>query len=389
MRQNIRFIRQKVRKKNTTDSEMNFDSVLEEKQFYRFTGPPEHWLTAIKHMTWGLEADLEERWKKIQTGDIFFIHSTGAQNSAFSNAVSGIIGIGVVGFHFTKKENHLWHYEVANNVNRWPLLVPLAEIYLFGEIPNPSTWESPTPENDIKTVRLIDQLLKGRIPTREIAGFPVMGSFSSVSFEVSKQILFQKRSLYLYSGHSLRGLGFAERPSDLFEVRNATETLRHAASLRFLEEINRRLIVRPYSLVFRDNDILARAETAHHSVVEELINIFRKKGYATLSNEFVDLFAHDGKRSFLFEVKSTENKNFRSQARKGIVQLYEYDYFEINKFKQEKNISFKDQYRILVPSREPKDKAYVQFINSLALGVATVGQNSLKPVGTDFGFTKL
>ncbi len=368
---------------------MDFNSVLNQKQFFRFTGPPEHWLTAFKYMTWGLEEHLKERWKKIETGDIFFIHSTGAQNSVFKNAVSGIIGIGVVGFDFSIKDNYLWHYEIANKINRWPLLVPLTEVYLFGELPDPSTWESPTPVNDFSTIPLIDKLTKNIVPIREIKGFPQMGSFSSVSFDVAKQILFQKRPLFLYSGHSLRGPVIEVKPSDLFEVHNATETLRHAASLRFLKEISSRLIVRPYSLAVRHNDILARAESSHHFIIEELINIFRKKGYSTFSNEFVDLVADNEDRSFLFEAKSTENRNFRVQARKGIVQLYEYDYFEINKYKQEKGIDFKDKYRILALSREPTDKKYVKFINSLDLGVAVVGDKSFRSVGEDFGFTRL
>ena len=368
---------------------MDFSSALDKKQFFRFTGPPEHWLTAFKFMSWGLEEYLKERWSKIQTGDIFFIHSTGAQNSVFENAQSGIIGIGVIGFDFSIKDNFLWHYEIANKTNRWPLLVPVTEVYLFGELPDPATWESPEPKNDVTTAPLIDKLLKNRVPIRDVKGFPQMGSFSSVSMDVAKQILFQKKSLFLYTGHSHRGATIEQKPSDLTEVQNATETLRHAASLRFLEEINRRLIVKPYSLVVRNNDILARAESSHHTVLQELITIFRKKGYSTLSNEFVDLFAHDEKRSFLFEVKSVENRNFRVQARKGIVQLFEYDYFEINKYKKEKNIDFKDKYRILVPSREPTDKKYIQFINALDLGVATASEGKLTPVGKDFGFSRV
>lgn len=367
---------------------MDLSSGINQKQFFRFTGPPEHWLTALKYFTWGLEADYKERWGKIQTGDVFFIHSTGPQTSVFPNAASGIIGIGVVGFDFSIKDNYLWHYEIKNKSNRWPLLVPLTEIYLFSDLPDPSTWKSPTPTNDASTAPLISQLVKDRVPISDIRGFPQMGSFSKVSFEVAQQILFQSRPLHLYTGHSKRGPAIEQKPSDLTEVHNATETLRHAASLRFLEQINKRLIIKPYSLIKRDNDILARAESSHHSMLEELIRMFRKRGYATLSNEFVDLFAHDEKRSFLFEVKSTENRNFRAQARKGIVQLYEYDYFEINKYKEEKNIDFQDQYRILVPSREPTDKKYVKFINSLDLGVATVGNEALKPAGEDLGFSK-
>lgn len=369
---------------------IDFSSALDSKKFFRFTGPPEHWLTAIKLMTWGLEEKHRASWKKIQTGDIFFIHSTGQQTSAFSNAVSGIIGIGVVGFDFSIKETPLWHYELKKNINRWPLLVPLTELYLFSEVPDPASWDSPSPDNDKVTNKLIDQLLKNRIPISEIKGFPQMGSFSSVSFEVAKQLLFRNRPLYLYSGHSKRGIiKNEEKPSDLSEVHDANETLRSAATLRFLEEINKRLIIKPYSLAIRDNDILARAEASHHSILQALIHMFRKKGYSTLSNKYVDLFAHDGKRSFLFEVKSTENKNFRVQARKGIVQLYEYDYFEINKFKQESGIAFKSQYRILVPSQEPKDNKYIEFINALDLSVAVVKNNDLKPVGIDSGFSKI
>ncbi len=96
---------------------IDFGPALNKRQFFRFTGPPEHWLAAFKHMTWGLELDKKARWEKIQTGDIFFIHSTGSNSSVFPNAASGIIGIGVVGFNFSVKDNFLWHYEIKNNIN--------------------------------------------------------------------------------------------------------------------------------------------------------------------------------------------------------------------------------------------------------------------------------
>ncbi len=367
---------------------INFDERLKSRQFFRFTGPPEHWLTAFKCWTWGLEVSHQRQWTKIQTGDVFFIHSTGSGNSAFRNAASGIIGIGVVGFGFSTKENNLWHYEIKHNVNKWPLLVPLAEVYIFSDLPDPNSWESPSPANDKKTAELIDTMINNRVPISQIKGFPQMGSFSSVSEEVARQILSLNRPLYMLSGHSVRGNKFREK-TNFMEVHNADETLRYAASLRFLEEIKQRIIMKPYSLVTRDNDILARAENAHHSILDKLIKIFRNKGYSTLSNEFVDLFAHNGKRSFLFEVKSTENKNFRQQARKGIVQLFEYDYFEINKFKEENKMEFNEQYKILVPSRTPSDNKYINFINSLDLGVANVNEAGLTPVGKDFGFSRI
>lgn len=57
---------------------------------------------------------------------------------------------------------------------------------------------------------------------------------------------------------------------------------------------------------------------------------------------------------------------------------------EISKFRRENDIDFREQYKILVPSQEPKDNRYIDFINALDLGVAIVGQNSLKPIGADF-----
>lgn len=368
---------------------IDFDSALSKRQFFRFTGPPEHWLTAFKYMTWGLELSHKERWEKIQTGDIFFIHSTGANSSAFKNASSGIIGIGVVGFDFSIKDNFLWHYEIKNRINRWPLLVPLTEVYLFCDLPDPKTWESPTPENDVKTYELINKLVENRVPVSEIKGFPQMGSFSSVAEDVVKQILSLSRSLYMLSGHSARGTAFREEKSNFIEVMNADEAMRHAASLRFLEKINQKIITKPYSVVERDNDILARAELVHFTILQNLISIFRKNGYSTLSNRHVDLFAHDDRRSFLFEVKSTENKNFRSQARKGIVQLYEYDYFDIGKFREENSFKFTEEYKVLVPSKETKDTNYIKFINSLDLGVALVSSDGITPIGRDFGFSKM
>ena len=113
------------------------------------------------------------------------------------------------------------------------------------------------------------------------------------------------------------------------------------------------------------------------------------KGYATLSNKHVDLFAYNESKSYLFEVKSTENRNFRVQARKGIVQLFEYDYFEVNKFKNEKKITFKESYDLLIPSQEPKDASYIKFINSLDLGVAIIKDHKLTAIGNDMGFSKI
>lgn len=374
---------------------MDFNSVLKSKNFFRFTGPPEHWLTAVKFMTWGLEDKYKEQWSRIRPGDIFFIHST--QNSLFKNAKSGIIGLGVVGPDFSIKKNYLWLYEVLNKVNRWPLLVPLSEIYLFSELPSPETWENPNPQNNASTEKLISLLLRNYIPLGGVPGFPQMGSFSSVRSEVAEKILYDKKPLYLYTGYGAIDLEeknvldtkFDAVDRQLDEIRNADEALRYTDTLKIFDTVKTRIIREPTSQYTRDNETLDRANTTHQSILQQLIVLFRRHGYNTRNSRTVDLFAYDGKRAFLFEVKSTENNNFRTQARKGIAQLFEYEYFDVQKFARDNSLVFDQKHKLIIPSQVPKDSRYVEFINSIKIGVAMVGEDNLKPIGVDLGFSKI
>ena len=375
---------------------MDLSSVIKAKNLFRFTGPPEHWLTAVKFMTWGLEDDLRDRWMRIRPGDIFFIHST--QNSEFKNAKSGIIGLGVIGPDFSEKKNPLWFYETANNVNRWPLLVPLSEIYLFSELPSSDLWENPTIHNIAGTTRLIDKLLSNYIPLNKIPGFPQMGSFSSVKPEVAEKILFDKRPLYLYTGYEVAGSSFQKPVEEvktefvdrqLDEIKSASEAMRYADTLRIFDSVKARVIHEPTSHYIRDNELLDRANAVHATILQQLIDMFRRHGYETRQSRTVDLFAHNKKRAFLFDVKSTENNNFRSQARKGIAQLFEYEYFDVQKFAEDNDLIFEQRHKLIVPSQIPQDARYVEFINSLKIGVATVHKDSLMPIGSDLGFSQI
>ena len=388
MRQSTQSIRRKGTRRNILNYNVDFTPSLEAKQFFRFTGPPENWLTAIKYMTWGLEEKHRDRWSQIQPGDIFFIHSTGAQTSRFKNAKSGVIGIGVVGTNFTVKNDYLWIEETEQKRNIWPLLVPFSEIYLFSNIPTNNLWDAPNENNKEETSKLIDKLVKGCIPMAKLPAFPKMGSFSQVSPEVSKQILYEDRPLFEYHNDYEDSIE-DNRTTKLKEVKNASETLRYAETLRVFTNIESRIIKPAAGQYIRNNELLARAELVHCSILQQLIEIFRARGYETMSNRHVDLFAYNGQRSYLIEVKSTENKNFRSQARKGLIQLFEYNYFEIGKFLKEQKLSFNEQYKILTPSVIPSDGEYVTFINKLNVGVALAEPEGLKAIGNDLGFTRL
>jgi hypothetical protein len=367
---------------------MDFTPSLNAKGFYRLTGPPENWLTGIKHMTWGLEEKHRARWADIQTGDIFFIHSTGPQSSYFSNAKSGIIGLGVVGANFNIKDYFLWMQEFKEQVNRWPLLVPFSEIYLFSELPPIDSWAAPTLDNAEKTKDLVSQLLAKYIPLDQVRGFPVMGSFSSVSKEVAQQILYDKRLLHIYSGNVENNI-FTTKPTKLSKIDSASESLRYAETLSVFDNINARIINETPGVYAKDNEMLARAEVVHSTILQSLIDIFKSKGYDTRSNRFVDLFAYNEDRCYLVEVKSTENKNFRSQARKGIIQLFENDYFDINRFTEEEDLHLSKKYKILVTSTVPQDENYIAFLNKVDIGIGVMHDKAIKSIGSDFGLSNI
>ena len=199
--------------------------------------------------------------------------------------------------------------------------------------------------------------------------------------EVANKILYDKRPLYLYSENEDMQLSKDEYLLDtnieridrqLDEIKNAGEALRYADTLKIFDSVKTRIIKEPVSQYARDNEILDRANSIHASILQQLIDLFRKHGYDTRSSRTVDLFAHNERSAFLFEVKSTENSNFRSQARKGIAQLFEYEYFDVKKFAQDNNYNFINKHKLIVPSQQPQDIRYVEFINSLKIGVALI-----------------
>jgi C-terminal AAA-associated domain len=71
-----------------------------------------------------------------------------------------------------------------------------------------------------------------------------------------------------------------------------------------------------------------RANDAHNRLTNLLAHKIRKKGGIPKSNILVDLATQVNSGKFIFEVKSTTDRNMRNQIRRGISQLYEYRYLQ-------------------------------------------------------------
>jgi hypothetical protein len=79
--------------------------------------------------------------------------------------------------------------------------------------------------------------------------------------------------------------------------------------------------------IYRSEAQMERARKAHLGLVNLVANRINNAGGVARSNELIDLATLIGE-DYIFEMKSTNEKNERSQIRKGISQLYEYQYIQ-------------------------------------------------------------
>lgn len=343
------------------------------RNFFRFTGPPENWLTAIKFMTWGLEEKYLNRWKEIQPGDVFIMHST-AKSEFIRNPKSKIVGLGVVGGRFVKKNEPLWIQEINTNKSIWPLRVPFSEIYLFSDLPAAGNWEAPGFTSAQNVENLIQLLLARAVPTSDLdtggVRFPVMGSISSIRSEMAGDLL-SKGELTLHT--EFYDYSEPEVKAEALEKISSVEaSIRHTPTLKFLSGsgVKVREISRSTSFYERDNSLLERAEESHANILKQAIAFFQAHGFDTWSNNHVDLLAESGPSgaAYLIEVKSTLNHNFRTQARRAIGQLFEYEYFDVRKH-YEKKSSFPRIHKSLMVSDNPVDPEYSGLLSNLNVSI--------------------
>ncbi|MEX0881709.1 MAG: hypothetical protein WDZ34_02455 [Candidatus Saccharimonadales bacterium] len=351
---------------------------IADREIYRFTGPPENWLTAIKFMTWGLEEKHLNYWQKIEPGDIFLMHST-STNTLVKDAPSSVIGFGVVSPEFSKKDSTLWLREIEERRNIWPLLVPFSEVYLFSELRPHLALEAPNGKNNELIISEAKELLAKSVPLSQ--EFPKMGSFSRVKSELVVQIFARAEHFYLYSSVGVT----RESPlksSEFKKVESAEEVaaIRKPATLEQLQIVKKKTIKLGKTTYTKDLQTLEKAEDAHQETLKMLFELLKSHGYNTYNNRHVDLFAVKNNHSFLFEVKSLAAKNFRPQARKGIVQLFEYEYFEVRNFFEDKGPIARPN-KALIFSEGPKDMNYVSFINDLNISAGFFSERKLKPSG--------
>lgn len=367
---------------------MDLTPLLNIKKFYRVTGTPENFLTAYKYMTWGFNENNVDNWKKIMPGDVVFFHSKRKDSLFVKNPPTCIIGFGIVADLNLISKELLWIDEFQANKCIYPYRFKFSEFYTFGEIPDENTWDSQSLNSKEKTIEVINILLNNSISLSLYPSFPKMGSYSTVKdTSLIKRLINVNLNLDVKlfdtpDTESYKGIGFEK-------IDNAIEGFRYGTSLLEFDQIKKKLLKKKSAQYTRNSVLLEKAETAHFNTLESVLKLFKMKGYDTYYNKHIDLFAHNDDKSFLVEVKSIGKNNRISQARKGMIQLYEYDHFEVNKYVNDNQLVFKEKNKLLVTSELFKDKDYAEFMKLLDIKLASFENDNLLSTNNNYNFNTL
>ena len=372
---------------------MRLSALQDTKAIYRVTGTPENYLTALRSSTWGFRDNprLLSQWTKLQPGDVIFFHSSQSESRFLptKELSSRVVGFGVVGNHFFTGTTPLWIEEFEEGRVIYPHRFHFSEIYLFADIPVAGDWDSQSLAKQAPTAELLRRLLAAGIPLKELPNFPKMGSYSSIQDGPTKEALLAgTRGLYAYRTREEDEDALPTRLTVLAEVRGEKDLLRHTTGLTQFEDVGGRVLRLDDGHRQVDLRKLQRAETAHADILSLLFRKLSERGYECFKNNHIDLLAvhADQGRSLLIEAKSNEGGNFRAQARKGIAQLFEYNYFEMERFKADRGLKLTKEHQVLAFSQAPRDADYLGFLNTLRIRTLVAQAEAITPLGdlTDF-----
>ena len=372
---------------------MRLSALQDTKAIYRVTGTPENYLTTLRSSAWGFRDNprLLSQWTKLQPGDVIFFHSSQSESRFLptKELSSRVVGFGVVGNHFFTGTTPLWIEEFEEGRVIYPHRFHFSEIYLFADIPVAGDWDSQSLAKRAPTADLLRRLLAAGIPLKELPNFPKMGSYSSIQDGPTKEALLAgTRGLYAYRTREEDEDALPTRLTALAEVRGEKDLLRHTTGLTQFEDVGGRVLRLDDGHRQVDLRKLQRAETAHADILSLLFRKLSERGYECFKNNHIDLLAvhADQGRSLLIEAKSNEGGNFRAQARKGIAQLFEYNYFEMERFKADRGLKLNQEHQVLAFSQAPRDADYLGFLNTLRIRTLVAQAEAITPLGdlTDF-----
>ncbi len=155
---------------------------------YKFTGPPDYWLTTVEYGSLSFEDRHENRWNEVEAGDVALLHSRAEpSNDTLPHKPNGLIGVGVIGEKFKKDEPWWWEeYEVGGGRD-FAMIASFDRLFLTGNVRAIDTARGITEKDHSEIDWELDALTADCLPTRvadEICAstsgteFPAQGMFA-------------------------------------------------------------------------------------------------------------------------------------------------------------------------------------------------------------------
>ncbi|MCU4740536.1 AAA family ATPase [Natronoglomus mannanivorans] len=100
---------------------------------YKFTAPPDYWLTTVRYGSISFEEPDRDRWDEIEEGDVAILHSRANPSSDDLAGQPGcLIGVGILGTKFELDEP--WWRDEYDNEDTFPLRVTFDRLCLTGAV---------------------------------------------------------------------------------------------------------------------------------------------------------------------------------------------------------------------------------------------------------------
>ncbi|SDR09088.1 AAA family ATPase [Natronobacterium texcoconense] len=160
-----------------------------ESTVYKFTAPPDYWLTALEYSSVSFED--RSNWRQLESGDVVLFHSRAEpSNPDLADQTSGLIGAGILGEKFEKDEP--WWGDEYTDEKEFPLVASFDRVFWCGSVEEIDTARSLEEKDRDVIGREIAALTANCLPIERANGictdvsgteFPVQSTFAAFRTE--------------------------------------------------------------------------------------------------------------------------------------------------------------------------------------------------------------
>ncbi len=154
---------------------------------YKFTAPPDYWLTAIEFGSVSFEEPHRDRWNQLEAGDVAVFHSRAdPSNGALDSQSGGLIGAGIIGERFEKSEP--WWSDEYRSEKEFSMVASFDRLFLTSDIGQIDTARGITEKESSEIDRELAALTANCLPIDEAnriceaasgTAFPVQSMFGT------------------------------------------------------------------------------------------------------------------------------------------------------------------------------------------------------------------